>query len=243
MKKRFFITSSLVLSMAMSAFAAESTSSANDSAATATELEVTQKNVHELSGEYSSDTAYFYAKVENNTAEGRYVGNGKLVCFSADDDILVSDDYVSSSPRSGLWLEPGEYAYVVRSIWEDALESADIAEVKFSLKSGDYGYQGQQIDCEAEFFYDPEEEYDNEIYVTFTNTLEEKTNNFYITAALLDEEGNILYVEDDQLYSTMLHPGSTVTQILSISSSMSEYFAENGIVPASVDAMVYYFED
>ena len=252
MKKRTVLTMGAVLCMAMTAFASESDvaeeqpvdiESTEEDVKTADELEVTQKNLYELSGEYYSDQGYFFAKVENNTSEGRYVGDGKLVCFSEDDDVLVSANYVTSSPCSNIWLEPGEYCYVYESIWEDELEESDIADVKFSIKSGEYGYIGERVECEAEFFYSEEDTYNNEIYVTYSNPKDEPTDCFYIAVALLDEEDNILYVGQERLYNVKLHPGSTVTQTISISAGLCEYFVENGIVPASVDAQVYYIEN
>ena len=67
-------------------------------------LTVTEKNLIEFDG---SDVAYFFAKVENTGDDAIGVGTGKLVAFSADDEVLISEDYVSTSPNAAI-LQPGE---------------------------------------------------------------------------------------------------------------------------------------
>ena len=87
-------------------------------------LTVTEKNLIQLDG---SDVAYFFAKVENTGDDAIGVGTGKLVAFSADDEVLISEDYVSTSPNAAI-LQPGESLYVREWLWESALASSDIAD-------------------------------------------------------------------------------------------------------------------
>lgn len=82
-------------------------------------LTVTEKNLIEFEG---SSNAYFFAKVENTGDAAIGVGAGKLVGFSSDDDVLVSESYVTANPSSVI-LQPGESLYVSDSIWESALET------------------------------------------------------------------------------------------------------------------------
>ena len=67
-------------------------------------LTVTEKNLIEFEG---SSNAYFFAKVENTGDAAIGVGAGKLVGFSSDDDVLVSESYVTANPSSVI-LQPGE---------------------------------------------------------------------------------------------------------------------------------------
>ena len=61
-----------------------------------------------------------------------------------------------------------------------------------------------------------------------------------VVLALLDAEGNILDIEDEYMYDNKaLTPGSSMIIRKDISSSYMEYYAANGIVPASVDAIAY----
>ena len=80
-------------------------------------LTVTSKNVIIKIGD---DSGIFVAKVENTGDEPIYYDNGKLVIFSADDDILVSESYIYSSP-SNIFLKPGEYTYCYDFLWDSTL--------------------------------------------------------------------------------------------------------------------------
>ena len=108
-------------------------------------LTVTEKNLIEFEG---SSNAYFFAKVENTGDAAIGVGAGKLVGFSSDDDVLVSESYVTANPSSVI-LQPGESLYVSDSIWESALETADIADFKFSMDTEDYVSEVTFVPCEA----------------------------------------------------------------------------------------------
>ena len=62
--------------------------------------------------------------------------------------------------------------------------------------------------------------------------------------ALLDAEGNILDIEDENMYDDKaLTPGSSMIVRKDISSTFMDYYKANGIVPASVDAIAYVIED
>ena len=57
--------------------------------------------------------------------------------------------------------------------------------------------------------------------------------------ALLDAEGNILYVQDKSFYDCSIVPGDSLIVRLDIESDFMEYFAANNLVPASVDAIAF----
>lgn len=192
-------------------------------------LTVTEKNLIQLDG---SDVAYFFAKVENTGDDAIGVGTGKLVAFSADDEVLISEDYVSTSPNAAI-LQPGESLYVREWLWESILASSDIADYKFSMGTDDYGVPLKFVPCEAAV------EMNNEyIYITLTNDTEETQYGLYITAALHDAEGNLIFVNDQSVDNVGIHPGSTVTFRMYIDSDVVEYYANAGIEPAAVDAYV-----
>ena len=192
-------------------------------------LTVTEKNLIQLDG---SDVAYFFAKVENTGDDAIGVGTGKLVAFSADDEVLISEDYVSTSPNAAI-LQPGESLYVREWLWESALASSDIADYKFSMGTDDYGAPLKFVPCEATV-----EMNDGYIYITLTNDTEETQYGLYITATLHDAEGNLIFVSDQSVDNVGIHPGSTVTFRMYIDSDVVEYYANAGIEPAAVDAYV-----
>lgn len=194
-------------------------------------LKATEKNflVYENEG-------YFFAKVENVGDAPITTGNGDLVVFTEDDEILFSTNYVCTLP-SGVVLQPGESLFVRETEWEDALETSPVTDYKFSISASDYSTTITQVPCEATFEYSDEDAYDNYVYVTLTNTTDQPVYDFYVVAALRDTEGALIYVDYGTLYNVAVHPDSTVTMQMSIDSDLCRYYAENGVTIASVEAM------
>lgn len=183
---------------------------------------------------------YFYAKIENVGDAAASTGYGDLVAFDDDDEIVFSTNYVSTYP-SGIVLEPGESLYLEESVWENALKETPVADYKFSLPVASDGQTITRVPSEATFeLTDEEYSYENYIYVTFTNSAEESISGFYISAALYDADGNLIYVGTNQISNVAIHPGSTVTAKMSIDSDMVSYYKENNITPASASAVVFY---
>ena len=217
-------------------------------------LTVTEKNLLEFE---DSDTAYFFAKVENTGDDAIGVGSGKLVAFSADDEVLVSENYVSACPDSAILqpegrgeekdgadgpeaarLQPGEALEGNEVSGETARESSDIADYKFSMESDDYGAPLNFIPCSATI--EVNGEYDSYVYVTLANDTEEVQYGLYITVALHDAEGALIFVKGQSADYVGVHPGSTVTIRVYIDSEFIEYYTNTGIEPATVDAYVCY---
>lgn len=198
-------------------------------------LKVTEKNLIIFDG--GSD-GYFFAKVENVGDAPAGAGYGNLVIFTDDDEILLTDGYVGTTPYDAI-LEPGDYLYVSESIWDNALEGATPGDYKFSIPAEEDCAQLTRVPCEATFALNSEDSYDNYIYVTATAN-EDTPYGAYLVAALHDEAGELLYVVYERLYDVAVPAGSSVSVRLQLDSDMVEYFVENQIVPASVDAMLCY---
>lgn len=80
----------------------------------------------------------------------------------------------------------------------------------------------------------------NYMYATFTNETDEPVYGISVVLALLDADGNILYMDDASMYSDKaVMPGSSITVRENVDSNFIEYFEKNGLVPASVDAIAY----
>lgn len=198
-------------------------------------LRATEKTFIVYNGE-----GYFFAKVENVGDAAVSTGYGDLVAFDEDDEIIFSTSYVSTSP-SGVILEPGESLYLEESVWENALKETPVADYKFSLPVASDGRTITRFPSEASFeLTDEEYSYDNYIYVTFTNSSEEPVDDFYVSAALYDADGNLIYVGTSEISNIAVHPNSTVTAKLYIDSSVVSYYKENDIAPASANAVVFY---
>jgi hypothetical protein len=199
---------------------------------------VVQKNYYVV--ESYSNYFYFFAKVENAGDAPITLDTGMLVIFDQDDEIVQTENYVYPYPR---YLEPGEYAYA-RDWTFLEIGADDIGDVKFSIGLDRLRNPVTRIPCEAVYDAgDPLSKYDDYIYVTIANTTDQTLFNLRVVGALLDEEGNILYVGQDSMSNLGIHAGSTVTARLYIDSDFAEHFMNNRIVPAVVDALVYIEED
>ena len=200
-------------------------------------LTVTDKNVIIKIGD---DSGIFVARVENTGDEPVYYDDGKLVIFSADDDILASENYIASSP-SNILLQPGEHTYCYDFVWESSLKNAKLGDIKFSVTSDSRGYSYDQLPATAELELPETDSWaDNYVNVTFTNTTDTVLYGAYVVVAITDEEGKLIYVDRNSYDTLGIHPGSTVTIKMYIDRDYLTYYEANGIKPANVEALMYY---
>ncbi len=199
-------------------------------------LTVSDKNLILFAGE---DTGYFYAKVTNTGDEKVGTDSGKLVIFSTDDDLLVTESYVSTYP-SYVNIEPGDYLYIREYLWESALNGAEVGDYKFSMSEKDRNADVAKLPCEAELVLSKDSEYDNYVNVTFTNTLDDVLKEYTITAAIYDNGGNLVFVDSSSYSNIYVHPGSSITVSMRIDSKLIKHYAVNSLTPETVDAMVCY---
>lgn len=182
---------------------------------------------------------YFFAKVENTGDSAGYLEyGGKLVGFDADDNIILSKEYVGSYP-SRVCLEPGEYAYIKDYFLEKELETNTVTDYKFSIKAESQGIDYKKLPSEAVLSYKGGNSYDNYVYVTFTNTTTDILYGFAITVAMFDQNGDLIFVNGDSTSSIGIHPGSTVTIKTYIDGDLVKYFTQNSLTPTTVESLVY----
>ena len=101
--------------------------------------------------------------------------------------------------------------------------------------------------CQAEFARNVKESsywsYDY-IYVTVTNDSDETVYGMNVVAALLAEDGTIIYVSSDSLYSNEgLTAGSSIIFRIQIDEDYVDCFEVNNYEYASVDAIAYVDEN
>ena len=169
---------------------------------------------------------FFFAKVQNTGDAAGYADyKGNIVLFDADGNIILTENYVHTKP-SDVYLEPGEYAYVCESIYDDALDTAEVADCKFSIKAVDDGEEYEKLTSEAKIHFEPDEE-DEILY------------DYEIVAALYDQNGELLFINTEMVSGIGVHPGSTITVRLYIYEDILMYFCREGLTPTTVDALVY----
>lgn len=199
-------------------------------------LKAVEKNLIVFSGK---DSGYFYAKVENVGDAAIGLDSGDLVIFSDDDDILLSNSFITTTP-SHVILDPGDYLYVNDFLWDSALKDAVIGDYKLSIPAYKRTKTITKLPCEATFEVEGADTFNNHVYVTFTNNEASTLNNFYVIVALYDAENTLVYVDTYSNSSVSVHPGSTITVTLSIDNDLMEYYQENDITLTTLDAMVCY---
>ena len=196
-------------------------------------LKATEKTLVLLPG---GSTGYFFARVENVGDAPIGTDSGDLVIFSEDDEILLSDSYVTTTPTAAI-LAPGEWLYVREYLWDNALKDAAAGDFKFSI-AGQKRTSGQltKIPCEAVLAMEGAGSYDNHVHVTFTNVTGSMLDDFSVAAAAYDAQGTLLFVETTYYSSLAIHPGSAATVTLAVDSDLVKYYA--AVTPVRVEAYV-----
>ena len=201
-------------------------------------LDVTQENFIVVGDTWKE--GYAYAKIENVGDKQISVHAGILEIYDEAGDPITSGDYLNAYAK---YLQPGEYTYasMYQSISEDQPAPADYMLTITGKSENDYSCK--RMPCEGKLELGVKDEWDNEIdymYATVTNDTEEDMYNIYVVIALLDAEGNILYIYEDGLYSNRaLTPGSSMIVRCEVPSNFKQAFESQSLKPASVDAIAY----
>ena len=185
------------------------------------------------------DTGAYFARVENTGDTGAYFGDGKLELFNEKNEKLTSVDDISSNPY-GVWLEPGEAAYVSEYLWGSTLLHARVSDAQLSVAEGAYGYTYKKLPLEAVIDMPEDQAYENFINVTFANTTDETIFGGAIVCAVMDEQDNVIFVSTNYYDTIGVHPGSTITARLYVDYDLVLYFQTNNIKPARAEAILYY---
>lgn len=203
-------------------------------------LSVTQEIFHVISsyGTYG----YGYAKVENIGDKPIKANAAVLEVYNSNGDPITSTDWMYSYAST---LQAGEYTYVQLSA---KIEDTTIIASDYSLTltgKSNNSSTIKRLPCTTELKLNVTSGWwtYNYMYAYVTNNTSEPVFGIKIVFAHLDAEGNILYVDSDDLYSDRaLTPGSTMIFRQDISSSFMEYFKTNGFEPFRVDAIAYVEE-
>lgn len=207
-------------------------------ASAAGKLRVEQENFHVVDnyGVYG----YAYAKLANVGDKPIKVNTGLLEIFNSEGDALTSTDYYSDYAE---YLQPDEYTYIKIYDEVENVELSDVDDYMLTVTGkADTGYISRRFPCTTSYEPNVEEGYwtHNYMYATFTNDTEEPVYDIEVVLALLDAEGNILYMDDSNMYSDKgVMPGSSIIVRLDVSSKFIEYFEKNSLEPVSVDAIAY----
>ena len=207
------------------------------SAYAAGKLSTVKENFCVVSG-YWADTAYAYAKVENTGDKAIDVNAGILEIYDEKGDVITSGNYLQVYPKC---LQPGEYTYA--SLAMEVSQPKDVGKPdSYKLViTGKTDDESSTMRLPAEFKQGEGEWWKQEcLSATVTNNTEETAFNIQVVFVILDAEGNILCIDNDSQFAAYgLTPGSSAVVRREISKDFLNYFAENGLTPASVDVIAY----
>ena len=203
-------------------------------ASAAGQLNVVQENYYSITDYWVS--GYVFAKVENSGDAPVSITDGLFEIYDEAGTVIASYEYISAHCA---FLRPGEYTYVRANT---NVESGVPASYKLTLTPADssyYVYTRYPVEATYELNVSDGWWTNNYLYVTVTNTTEEPIYDLHVVCALLDEAGNILFVEHDNVYDVAIAPGSSMIFRMEMPSTFTDYFEANGIVPAAIDAFAY----
>lgn len=202
-------------------------------------LEVVQQNLYLLDGKVlnSMGQGYYFAKVQNTGDAPIGTGSGTLTLYGENKEILLTEKYVNIIPTRVL-LQPGEYAYVEKSLYNSILLEKPVVEYEFVTESYEKPAIMDKVAAEVSFDFPTNGSHANLISVTFTNTTDKPGYNFNIAVALLDKDNNILFVDKTSRETMAVHPGSTITEQFIVNNKLVEYYNAHGLEATMVDAIV-----
>lgn len=201
-------------------------------------LSVEQENFHviELYGVYG----FVYAKVANVGDQAIKVSNALMEVMDKNGNVIASTDYFNEHAR---YLEPGEYTYLNLSESIVDRPAADVDGCTLTVTGeSDAGYKNLRLPVVCEYKENVQVDWNtrNFMYATVTNNTEDIIYDLGVVLALLDAQGNILYMDSSYMGSDKgLSPGSTIIVKKQVENYFVQFFESKGLVPAYLDAIAY----
>ena len=191
-----------------------------------------------------SDQYYLYAKLENTGNKPIQINTAFLEVYDEEGKSIVDSNNYSSWAK---YLAPGEYTYIRMSVKleEGMKEKVDDYGLSVVGKSADEK-KTVRLPSTGEYAENVKEgnKTYNYMYCTLTNDTEEPLSEFYVCFALLDDEGNILYINSFNATGNLeVMPGSTIRIRVPVEDAFVSYMGEKGIAPTQLDVICYCYED
>lgn len=207
-------------------------------AGAAGKLSVDQENFYVIDS--YSVYSYGFAKISNVGDKPIKVNNALLEIMDKDGNPITSTDYFNGYAK---FLEPGEYTYLRMYETIKDRPATDVTDYSLTVTGkSDVNYYNLRLPVVCEYKEKVSEGYSSNdfMFVTVTNNTEETLFDIVVVMALLDAEGQILFMADSYMYKDKgLTAGSSLVLKERIDSTFVEYFAKNNLVPAKVDAIAF----
>lgn len=183
---------------------------------------------------------YVYARIDNVGDKPIKVNAGILEIFDGEGNAITSSDYLVEYAE---YLQPDEYTYAYLYTDIENVEASEIDDYMLTITGkSDTSYVSQRLPVTTEYKEDVNERYSSYdyMYATVTNNSENPIFGVDVVLALLDADGNILYMDNASMYEEKaIMPGSSIMIQKRVDSSFIEAYEKEGLVPVSVDAIAY----
>ena len=205
-------------------------------------LTVAKESFHVISSS-SSFTGYLFVKVENTGDAPIKIDQASLEIYDAEGNSLAS---TTSLWRFAEYLQPGEYTYGYFNPRIEGIETADeVASYAVNITGKELANRYTfRLPVETTLELGVVEGSMNRDYITttLTNDADQTVYDIVVMRVLLDDAGNILYLDSDNMYSYKgLTPGSSIVVRRTLATNFKDYFEEKGIVPTQVDTIGYAY--
>ena len=196
-------------------------------------LTIEQESFHVIGKD--SLAGYLFVKLANHGNVPIKVDQASLEIYDSEGKVIGSS---TSLWRFAEYLKPGEYTYAYFNPRLEGVESAnEVADYMVEISE-------RELANRVTFRLPTESvmEEDGSITTTLVNDMDQTVFDIVIVRVLLDEQGNILFLDSDNMYSYKgLTPGSSIVLRRQVSSNFRSYFEEKGIVPAQIDTIGYAY--
>lgn len=197
-------------------------------------LEVVSENGMYVKG--YSNYYYAFAKVQNAGESDVMVYDCLLKVFDESGAEIASRDYGSTYAR---YLKPGEYTYVnVKVDVGEAIPASHTLELE---ERHEMYSENVRYPVTAEMALNVEDGWsvNNYMVALLNNNTGNVLYDTELVMALMDAEGNIVFIDDKTCYDVGILPDSAVNVRLEIPDEFIEYFNTNNVKLQSVDAIAY----
>jgi len=195
---------------------------------------------------YDSAVGVYYAEVVNT--------GDTLICLDdelsrvelmdSEGNVVLSEEIWNVTPTV---LAPGEKGYVVPfHMYLDEVDVSALTNYAIHLYAEEATYFEPPVylnaaGITAEIRTEPDR-WGNDVtalYITFTNMAEDVVYDFNFAVGVYDESGALIYTYESSTYDVGVPAGQSVIVRSEIDNFLTAYWAENGIVPASIGVIGY----
>lgn len=201
-------------------------------------LRVTQENFLLRLG--YSNYGYAYARVDNVGDKPIKVNAGILEIFDGEGNAITSSDYLIEFAE---YLKPDEYTYVYLYDEIEDVEPSVVDDYMLTITGkSESGYETVRLPVTTDYLQGVQERYSKADYMVavVTNDTDKPLFGIEVVLALLDDSGNILFLDSDSLYTERgLMPGSSLMIRKEVGTSSIDAYGREGFVPSKVDAIAF----